>query len=56
MAEIRAIKDFPATIEARLDDLERQGIVVCAGEPRKPMEAVGRRPGALKRFLAERDE
>ena len=57
VAEIRAIRDSPATIEARLDDLERQGIVVCSGaEPRKPMEAVGRRPGALKRFLAERDE
>lgn len=25
-------------------------------KPRKPMKAVGRRPGALKRFLAERDE
>lgn len=56
VAEIRAIRDLPATIEARLDDLERQGIVVCSGEPRKPMEAVGRRPGALKRFLAERNE
>ena len=56
VAEIRAIRDAPATIEARLDDLERQGIVVGSGEPRKPMEAVGRWPGALKRFLAERDE
>ena len=56
VAEIRAIRDSPATIEARLDDLERQGIVVCSGEPRKPMEGVGRRSGALKRFLAERDE
>ncbi len=56
VAEIRAIRDLPATIEARLDDLERQGIVVYSGESRKPMEAVGRRPGALKRFLAERDE
>ena len=56
MAEIRAIRDVPAKIEARLDDLKRQGIVVCSGEPRKPMKAVGRRPGALTRFLAERDE
>ena len=55
VAEIRAIRDSPATIEARLDDLERQGIVVCSGKPRKPMKAVGRRPGAFKRFLAERD-
>lgn len=56
VAEIRAIRDAPATIEARLADLERQGIVVCSGEPREPMKAVWRRPGALKRFLAERDE
>ncbi len=55
VAEIRAIRDVPATIEARLDDLERQGIVVGSGEPMKPMEAVGRRSGALTRFLAERD-
>lgn len=56
VAEIRAIRDTPETIEARLDDLKRQGIVVGSDEPRKPMKAVGRRPGALKRFLAERDE
>ena len=56
VAEIRAIRNAPVTIEARLDDLKQQGIVVGSGEPRKPMEAVGRRPGALKRFLAERDE
>ena len=55
VAEIRAIRDLPVTIEARLDDLKQQGIVVGSGEPRKPMKAVGRRPGALKRFLAERN-
>ena len=55
VAEIRAIRDSSATIEARLDDLERQGIVVLSGEPRKPLKAVMRRPGAFKRFLAERD-
>ena len=56
VAEIRAIQDSPATIEARLDDLERQGVLVRSGEPRTPMEAVERRRGALKRFLAERGE
>ena len=55
VAEIRAIRDSSATIEARLDDLERQGIVVLSGEPRKPLKAVRRRPGAFKQFLAERD-
>jgi len=55
VAEIRAIRDAPATIEARLDDLERQGIVVGSGKPMKPMKpmkAVGRpagRPQAVSR-------
>ena len=56
VAEIRAIRDSPATIEARLDDLERQGVVVNSGEPKKPMKAVGRRLGTLHRFLTDRDE
>ena len=56
VAEIRAIRDSPATIEARLDDLERQGVLVRSAEPRTPLKAVERRPGALKRFLAERGE
>ena len=56
VAEIRAIRDSPATIEARLDDLERQGVLVRSIEPRTPMKAVERRPGALKRFLSERGE
>lgn len=56
VAEIRAIHDLPETIEARLDDLKRQGILVGSGEPRRPLKAVERRRGALKRFLAERGE
>ena len=31
-------------IEARLVDLERQGVLVCSGEPKMPMKAVERRP------------
>ncbi len=56
VAEIHAIRDSPATIEARLDDLERQGILVRSDEPRTPMKAARRRTGAVKRFLADRDE
>ncbi len=54
VAEIRAIRESPETMEARLDDLEQQGILVGSGEPRRPMTPMERRPGALKRFLAER--
>lgn len=56
VAEIRAIRESPATIEARLDDLGRQGILVGSGETRESMKPVVRRPGTLKRFLAERGE
>ena len=56
VAEIRAVRESPETIDARLDDLQRQGILVSTGEPRRSIRPVKRSPGALKRFLAERGE
>ena len=56
MAEIRAIQRQPDTIEERLDDLERSGALARPSGPRKPLRAVAQRPGALDRFLADRDE
>ncbi len=53
-AEIRPMQPKPATIERRLEDLERRGVLVQSRQPRRPLRAVARRPGALKRFLAER--
>lgn len=41
-------------IEARLQELERRGIVVRSGKPWKPIQPVATKPGVLKRFLAER--
>ena len=55
VAEIRSIQREPATIEARLDDLERRGVLVRSSEPRSPLAGVNPRPGAVDRFLAERD-
>ena len=55
VAEIRPIPKGPTTIEERLNDLERRGIIVGAREPGKPLVAVAERPGALDRFLSERD-
>ncbi len=55
VAEIRSIRKGPATIEERLDDLERRGVLVRSGELRRPLTAVSERPGAVNRFLAERE-
>ena len=56
VAEIRSIRRQPATMEERLEDLERRGVLVRSGQPRSPIAATARRPGALERFLAERGE
>ena len=56
VAEIRAIRPQPQALEARLDELERQGIIAPSGAAKAPFSTLGRRPGALKRFLDERDE
>ena len=55
VAEIRAIRPEPQCLEARLEALERQGIIVPSGPPQTPAAALGRRPGALQRFLDERN-
>lgn len=59
VAEIRAIQRKPRTLEARLEELERRGVVVPStpsGQAKTPLVALGQRPGALKRFLDDRNE
>ncbi|MYA19314.1 MAG: type II toxin-antitoxin system prevent-host-death family antitoxin [Chloroflexi bacterium] len=56
VAEIRPIEPQPMTIEERLDELERRGVLIRKKGPRKPFRPLADRPGALERFLAERDE
>lgn len=56
VAEIRAIRREPQTLEAHLDGLERRGIIAPSARPRTARAALARRPGALKRFLDERNE
>ena len=46
VAEIRPIQPEPATIEQRLDNLERRGVLVRSSEPRRPLRAVTRRSQA----------
>ena len=44
------------SIEERLDDLRRRGILVRSGVPKQAFQPVARRPSALARFLAQRGE
>ena len=57
VAEIRSISPPESpTLDERLQDLERRGALVRSPMARRTFEPVARRPGALSRFLAERDE
>ncbi|MFV1988804.1 MAG: type II toxin-antitoxin system Phd/YefM family antitoxin [Gemmatimonadota bacterium] len=55
VAEIRPIEARKTTIEERLDELRRRGVLVPARGPRRPLKGLYHVPGALERFLAERD-
>ncbi|MCY4360681.1 MAG: type II toxin-antitoxin system prevent-host-death family antitoxin [Gammaproteobacteria bacterium] len=56
VAEIRPTQRGPETLEDRLDELERQGVIVPSGQSGQPLTALTHRPGALQRFLEERNE
>ena len=56
VAEVRPIKAGAETIEERLDDLANRGVIVRREGPRRFLSPVADRPGALERFLAERNE
>lgn len=54
VAELRPIEHHGST-EARIDRLAERGLVSPRAE-RRTLVPVARRPGALRRFLDERDE
>lgn len=54
IAEIRPIRQDANDARGRLEELEARGIVL-RGERRGELGAVVRRPGALRRFLEDRD-
>ena len=54
VAEIRPIEK-KKTLEEHLDELERRGVIVPARDRNAPLEPIAHRPGALKRFLDERE-
>lgn len=57
VAEIRSIEGRrQPTLEERLEDLEYSGALARPVVPKRLLQPIGRRPGALSRFIAERDE
>ncbi|MDE3259141.1 MAG: hypothetical protein OYM47_15020 [Gemmatimonadota bacterium] len=55
MEDIRRIRRHKQqSIDERLDELRRRGILVPSVAPRQTLKPVARRPGALARFLAQR--
>ncbi len=55
VAELRPIAQSPETIEDRLEELRRLGILQPAHGPKQPFKPVAHIPGALERFLADRE-
>ena len=56
VAEIRPIQRDSQTIEERLDELERRGVLERPKEPRIPLRVGAHREGALDRFLSDRNK
>ncbi len=58
-AELRPIEPKDETLDARLDRLEAEGVVLRPAKDApslaEALKPVARRPGALKRFLEDRD-
>ncbi|MEO6331658.1 MAG: type II toxin-antitoxin system prevent-host-death family antitoxin [Gemmatimonadaceae bacterium] len=55
VAELRPVGKSAMGLAARLKELEERGVLIPAVDPRAPLKPIARRPGALKRFLDERD-
>ncbi len=55
VAEMRPVGKRAAGLASLLDDLEERGVLVRPTAPGTRHTAVTRRPGALRRFLDERD-
>ena len=55
IAEIRPVEPRKYTNEMRLKELRHRGVLRGSGEPKQPIKPVVDAPGALARFLAERE-
>ena len=55
VAEVRPIDEEQRSLEERIEHLREQGVLGQQPTRRGRLEAIAERPGALKRFLEERD-
>ena len=55
VAEIKPLAPAKSSLEERMRELERQGVLIPARNPRMPFKPLAHRPGALKRFLEDRN-
>lgn len=53
--EIRPVPAKAQTLEERYKELLERGVITPAKSNRRSFKTIARRPGALKRFLEERD-
>ena len=55
IAEVRPVLN-DESIERRIEELARQGVIIHASPSPRSWKPIARRPGALRRFLADRNE
>ena len=55
VAEIKPIEEPDKTMEEKLQELRDRGVLSGRPNRRPPLKPIAKRPGALKRFLEERD-
>ena len=54
VAEIKRIEPPKTSLDERMAELERQGVLIRSRGTRRGFKPIAHRPGALKRFLEER--
>lgn len=55
IAEIRPLRREPASLERRISELSEQGVLTPPSGSRESLKPSARRPGALGRFLSDRN-
>ena len=55
IAEIRPLRHGPAGLEQRIDELSEQGVLTQPSRDHGSLRPLAHRPGALERFLSDRN-